>query len=180
MIFKWHIWFVIDSWSLTAPIRNSVRGRTEFCKITMTSGRRNLHFLTPTLLLIFDRRPPPWYSLQLPLKSKMAATISLRKYWALARQNCACSVGSLTTSDIFRSGNTSWKLHFLGWIQTDTFIKLIDWLLQKCHELILKLQKKRFTKEFRAQLAIFNFDIQLTWKDPENANGIQGNLKDNC
>ena len=63
MTFKWHIWLVIDSWSLTAPIRNSVRGRTEFCKITMTSGRRNLPFLTPTLLLIFDRRPLPWYSL---------------------------------------------------------------------------------------------------------------------
>ena len=32
---KWHIWLVIRSWSLTATIR--------FCKITMTSDRRNLH-----------------------------------------------------------------------------------------------------------------------------------------
>ena len=40
---KWHIWLVIDSWSLIAPIRNSVGGWTEFCKIMMTLGRRNLH-----------------------------------------------------------------------------------------------------------------------------------------
>ena len=32
---KWHIWLVIRSWSWTATIR--------FCKITMTSDRRNLH-----------------------------------------------------------------------------------------------------------------------------------------
>ena len=38
-------------------------------------------------------------------------------------------------------------------------------------------KKKRFTKEFRAQLAKFNFDIQLTWKDLENSNGIQDNLE---
>ena len=43
-----------------------------------------------------------------------------------------------------------------------------------------EVTKKRFTKEFKAPLAISDFDIQLTWKDPENANGIQGNLKDNC
>ena len=85
MTFKWHIWLVIDSWSLTAPIRNSVRGRTEFCKITMTSSRRNLHFPTANALLIFDRRPPPWHqflslaSLQLPLKSKMAAMIFVKE-----------------------------------------------------------------------------------------------------
>ena len=42
-----------------------------------------------------------------------------------------------------------------------------------------EVTKKRFKKEFRAQLAISYFDIQLTWKDPENSNGIQGNLKDN-
>ena len=42
---------------------------------------RNLHSPTPTPLLIFDRRPPPWYkfiplpSLPLPLKSKIAAII---------------------------------------------------------------------------------------------------------
>ena len=40
-----------------------------------------------------------------------------------------------------------------------------------------EVTKKRFKKEFRAQLAISYFDIQLTWKDPENSNGIQGNLK---
>ena len=59
---KWHIWFIIDSWSLTASIWNSVRGRTEFWKITMTSGRRNLHspFSTPLPpLSIIDHRPPP-------------------------------------------------------------------------------------------------------------------------
>ena len=72
MTLKWHIWLVIDSWSLTAPIRTSVRGRMEFCKITMTSDRFNLH--SPTPLPIFDRRPRPWYkfislpSLSLPLK----------------------------------------------------------------------------------------------------------------
>ena len=85
MTFKWHIWLVTDSWSLTAPIRNSFRGRTEFCKITMTSGRRNLHFPAPNPLLIFYRQPPPWYKflslpgLQLPLKSKMAAMIFVKE-----------------------------------------------------------------------------------------------------
>ena len=50
--------------------------QTEFCKITMTSGMGNLHFPTPTPLLIFDRRPPPRYkflslpSLPVSLKSK--------------------------------------------------------------------------------------------------------------
>ena len=39
-----------------------------------------------------------------------------------------------------------------------------------------EVTKKRFTKEFRAQLAISDFDIQLTWKDPENSIGIQSNL----
>ena len=28
-------------------------------------------------------------------------------------------------------------------------------------------------------LATSDFDIQLTWKDPKNSSGIQGNLKDN-
>ena len=85
MTLKWHIWLVIDCWSLTAPIRNSVRGRTEFCVITMTSGRHNLHFPTPNPLLNFDRRPPPWYKFlslpnrQLPLKSKMAAMILVKE-----------------------------------------------------------------------------------------------------
>ena len=36
---KGHIWLAIDNWSLTALIRNSFRGRTEFRKKTMTSGR---------------------------------------------------------------------------------------------------------------------------------------------
>ena len=45
---------MIDSWSLIAPIRNSVRGRTEHGKITITSGRRNLHSLTPTPLPTFQ------------------------------------------------------------------------------------------------------------------------------
>ena len=40
-----------------------------------------------------------------------------------------------------------------------------------------EVTEKRFTKESRAQLAISDFDIQLTWKDPENSNGIRGNLK---
>lgn len=30
----------------------------KFCKITMTSSRCNLHFLTPALLLTFDWQPP--------------------------------------------------------------------------------------------------------------------------
>ena len=59
-----------DSWSLTAPIRNSIRGRTEFYKITMTLGRHNLHFPTPALLLIFDRRPPPRYKFLSAIKIK--------------------------------------------------------------------------------------------------------------
>ena len=54
-------------------------------KITMTSGRRNLLFPTPNPLLIFDRRPLPWYkflslpSLQLLLKSKMAAIMFVKE-----------------------------------------------------------------------------------------------------
>ena len=45
----------------------------------------NLHSPTPTPLLIFDRRPPPWFrfffshSLPLPLKSKMAAIVFVEK-----------------------------------------------------------------------------------------------------
>ena len=76
---------MFDCWSLTAPIRNSVRGRPEFCKITMTLGRRNLHFPTPNPLLPFLPSTAPWYkflslpSLTLPLKSKMAAIIFVRK-----------------------------------------------------------------------------------------------------
>ena len=145
MTFKWHIWLVIDSWSLTAPIRNSVRGRTEFCKITMTSSRRNLHFPTANPLLIFDRRPPPWHqflslaSLQLPLKSKMAAMIFVKEILSSRspklRLLCRLPIARywllfFNYSDIFRSGNIKWKLYFLGWIQNDTFVKLIDWLLQ--------------------------------------------------
>ena len=40
-----------------------------------------------------------------------------------------------------------------------------------------EVREKRFTKEFRVKLAISDFDIQLTWKDPENSSGIWGNLK---
>ena len=46
---------------------------------------RNVHSPTPTPLLIFDRRPPPWYkfipfpSRPLPLKSKMAAIMFVMK-----------------------------------------------------------------------------------------------------
>ena len=85
MTLKWHIWLVIDSWNLTASIRNSVRGRTEFCKMIMNSSRRNLYSPTFTFLLIFDRRPPPWKkflslsSLPLPLKSRMVAIIFVKK-----------------------------------------------------------------------------------------------------
>lgn len=52
-------------------------------------GRRSgkgEHSPTLTPLLVFDRRLPPWYkfltllSLPMPLKSKMATIISLRKY----------------------------------------------------------------------------------------------------
>ena len=80
---KWHIWLLIDSWNLTAAIRNSVRGRTEFCKITMTSA--GVIFTPPTPLPIIDRRPPPWWiflsppSLPLPLKPKMVAIIFVEK-----------------------------------------------------------------------------------------------------
>ena len=78
-------WLVIDSWSLTAQIKNSICGQREFCKITMTSSRYNLHFPTSIPLLIFDWQPPPWYkflsllSLLLPLKSKMVAIIFVTK-----------------------------------------------------------------------------------------------------
>ena len=67
---------------LKAPIRNSGRGPTEFCKITITSGRCNLHSPNPTTLLIFDHQLPLKYKflslpcLLLPLKSKMGTIIS--------------------------------------------------------------------------------------------------------
>ena len=53
------------------------------CKITVTSGRGNLHFPTPPL--ISYRRLPPWYtflslpSLPLSLKSKMVAMTFVKK-----------------------------------------------------------------------------------------------------
>ena len=193
MTFKWHICLVIDCWSLTAPIRNSVRGRTKFCKITMTSGRRNLHLPTPNPLLIFDRRPPPWYkflslpSLQLPLKSKMAAIIfvkeilssrspksrllcrlTIRRYWPL--------FFNYKWYIPFRK-HPKWKLYFLVWIQTNTFSRSIDYYSWQVSWINFEVREKRFTKEFRAMLATSDFDIQLTWKDPENSGGIQGNSK---
>ena len=42
-----------------------------------------------------------------------------------------------------------------------------------------EVREKRFTKEFRVKLAISDFDIQLTWKDPENSNGFEAIWKDN-
>ena len=50
---KWQILLVIDSWSLTAPIRNSFRRGTEFRKTTMTSGKRNFHSPNPLLIRLF-------------------------------------------------------------------------------------------------------------------------------
>ena len=40
---------------------------------------RNSSLANPTPLYIFDQRPPPWYSLQLPLKSKMVAIIFIKE-----------------------------------------------------------------------------------------------------
>ena len=37
------VWIVFDKLSLTAPISNSVCGRTQFPKLRMTSGKRNIH-----------------------------------------------------------------------------------------------------------------------------------------
>ena len=98
-------WLVIDSWSLTAQIRNSVCGQREFCKITMTSSRHNFHFSNSTPLLIFDWQPPPWYkflsllSLLLPLKSKMVAIIFVTKILSscLPKLNLLCRLVNHTT-----------------------------------------------------------------------------------
>ena len=83
MTLKWHIWHVIDSWSLTAPIRHSVRGRTEFCKRLLAG----VIFTPPSppLSLFWTVDHPPWYkflslpNLPLPLKSKTAAIILVKK-----------------------------------------------------------------------------------------------------
>ena len=83
--------------SLTAPIRNSFRGRTEISKITTTSGRRNLHSPTPTPLLIFDCRLPPWYkflslpSLPQPLKLKIVAKIFVKKILSTRSPKLGCA-----------------------------------------------------------------------------------------
>ena len=104
MMLKWHR-LVIDSWSLTAQIRNSVCGQREFCKITMTSSRHNFHFSTSTPLLVFDWQPPPWYkflshlSLLLPLKSKMVAIIFVTKILSsrLPKLHLLCRLVNHTT-----------------------------------------------------------------------------------
>ena len=82
MTLKWHIWHVIDSWSLTAPIRHCSWANGVLQK---TSGRRHLYSPSPAALLILDRRPPPLVqisslpNLPLPLKSKTAAIILVKK-----------------------------------------------------------------------------------------------------
>ena len=96
---------MIDSWNLTAPIRNSVCGQRKFCKITMTSSRHNLHFPTTTPLLTFDWQPPPWYKflsllrLLLPLKSKMVAIIFVTKILSscLPKLHLLCRLVNHTT-----------------------------------------------------------------------------------
>ena len=159
MTFKWHIWLVIDSWSLTAPIRNSVRGRTEFCKITMTSSRRNLHFPTPNPLLIFDRRPPPWHqflslaSLQLPLKSKMAAMIFVKEILSSRspKLRLLCRLPIAWYWLLFF--NYKWHIPFRKHQMKVIFLRMnSEWHIclvnrliaraDKCQELILKLQKR--------------------------------------
>ena len=72
---------VISSRSFTRPA---------MIRLELDGGgrRRGMGEHSPTLtpLLVFDRRLPPWYkfltllSLPMPLKSKMATIISLRKY----------------------------------------------------------------------------------------------------
>ena len=172
MTFKWHIWLVIDSWSLTAPIRNSVCGRTEFCKITMTSGRLKLHFLTPTLLLIFDRRPTPWYSLQLPLKSKMAAIIFVKEILSTRAPKLRLLCRLTITRFCLLFFNYKWyipfrkhqmKVTFLG-MNSDWHIYQVNRLIataDKCHELILKLQKRDLRRSLRLSwpylILIFNW-----------------------
>ena len=81
-----------------------------FFKIRMTSGRRNLHFPTPTLL-IFYRRPPPWYkflslpSLPLPLKSKMMAIIFVMGILS----TCSPKLRLLCRLNLFRTHEKSRK-----------------------------------------------------------------------
>ena len=76
------------------------------CKIVMTSGKRYLRLPTPTPLLIFDRRPPPWYkflslpSVLLPLKSRVVPKFSSRKCRALARQNYVYSGYKSNTENV--------------------------------------------------------------------------------
>ena len=88
MTLKWHIWHVIDSWSLTAPIRHCSWANGVLQK---TSGRRHLYSPSPAALLILDRRPPPLVQISFSPKPSAAIKIKIRKYWALARQNYACS-----------------------------------------------------------------------------------------
>lgn len=60
---------------------------------------KDSHLYIPTPLLIFGRQPPPWYifhslpSPTLPLKSKMAAIISVKKILRTHPPKLPCSAG---------------------------------------------------------------------------------------
>ena len=114
---------------------------TEFCKMTMTSGRRNLHFPIPTSLLFFDRRPSSWYrfpslpSLPLPLKWKMAAIIFVKKVLSTRspklRLTCRRKLSKKCTFIMYFSNYLGWRCRVF--INSD--LRLCTWLWMRffCH-----------------------------------------------
>ena len=70
----------------------------------------NIHAPTPTPLLIFDRSPPPLPSLPLPLKSKMAAIISVKKMQSnrSTKLRLLCRLGTRKHWVVVQSFNINW------------------------------------------------------------------------
>ena len=117
---KWHIWRVIDSWSLTAPTRNSVRLRTEFCKKNNDLGQA---YFSPQLstaiklkkaAIIFVMKLPSTRSPKLRLLCRLPGWIP----WGHFRGNRSCWSSIFTffhilftshTLQLSRANLCSWK-----------------------------------------------------------------------
>ena len=71
----------------------------------------NIHAPTPASLLIFDRSPPPLSSLLLPLKSKMAAIVSVKKMQSTSstKLRLLCRLGTRKHWVAVQSFNINWN-----------------------------------------------------------------------
>ena len=94
MTLKWHIWLVIE---FKRSNQELLSWANRNFQNNNTSGRRNLHSPTPTPLLIFDCRLPPWYkflslpSLPQPLKLKIVAKIFVKKILSTRSPKLGCA-----------------------------------------------------------------------------------------